>query len=366
MDGFSFSTDVQVRFAETDAQGIAHHAAFLVWFEVARVAWLDLHAGGYKAIQARGIEALTTEVAVRYHRAAHFHDRLTVWARCTGCPWRAVSLRLPDRALGRADRGRAHGPRGRGLRLAAGRSASPSGSPRLSLLREQRLGMTATAWGFGFFVPTRRTRSPSRSSSARWCRRGASRRRRRPSASTLVARRGAPCLLDFLLALLQRRVLDLFDRHRTGDDERHRHVLDIPILRGAVERHGQRARCRRTCAAGAILRVVLELEVDARVVDGRVAPLGIMGDVKRVVRALDDRQTREEGGVERRRRAWQTPPPIPFLSSPLMITGASSKPLAGVRAPVVSLNEKTGPARSACVDSSATSATLCSRPGVPP
>ncbi len=82
MEGFSFSTDVQVRFAETDAQGIAHHAAFLVWFEVARVAWLDLYAGGYKAIRERGIEALTTEVAVRYHRAAHFHDRLTVWTRC--------------------------------------------------------------------------------------------------------------------------------------------------------------------------------------------------------------------------------------------------------------------------------------------
>ena len=82
MEGFSFSTDVQVRFAETDAQGIAHHAAFVVWCEVARVAWLDMYAGGYKGIRERGIEALTTEVTLHYHRAAHFHDRLTVWTRC--------------------------------------------------------------------------------------------------------------------------------------------------------------------------------------------------------------------------------------------------------------------------------------------
>jgi acyl-CoA thioester hydrolase len=82
VEGFSFSTDVQVRFAETDAQGIAHHAAFLVWCEVARVAWLDMYAGGYTAIRERGIEALTTEIGLRYHRAAHFHDRLTVWTRC--------------------------------------------------------------------------------------------------------------------------------------------------------------------------------------------------------------------------------------------------------------------------------------------
>jgi acyl-CoA thioester hydrolase len=84
MEGFSFSTDVRIRFAETDAQGIAHHASFVVWLEVARVAYLERHAGGYQAIRERGLEALTTEVSVRYHRAAYFDETLTVWTRCTG------------------------------------------------------------------------------------------------------------------------------------------------------------------------------------------------------------------------------------------------------------------------------------------
>ena len=82
MDGFNFSTEVAVRFAETDAQGIAHHASFVVWLEVARVAYLAEHAGGYLSIQAGGIEALTTEVRVSYRRAAYFDDRLRVWTRC--------------------------------------------------------------------------------------------------------------------------------------------------------------------------------------------------------------------------------------------------------------------------------------------
>ena len=82
MDGYNFSTDVLVRFAETDAQGIAHHASFVVWLEVARVAYLTEFAGGYRGIRAQGIEALTTEVHVRYHRAAHFDERLTIWTRC--------------------------------------------------------------------------------------------------------------------------------------------------------------------------------------------------------------------------------------------------------------------------------------------
>ena len=82
MEGFEFSTDVTVRFAETDAQGIAHHASFVVWLEVARVAYLDRFAGGYQSIRDRGYEALTIEVHVRYHQAAYFDERLTVWARC--------------------------------------------------------------------------------------------------------------------------------------------------------------------------------------------------------------------------------------------------------------------------------------------
>jgi len=83
VEGLSFSTDVRIRFAETDAQGIAHHASFVVWLEVARVAYLERNAGGYQAIRDRGIEVLTTEVRLRYHRAAYFDETLTVWTRCT-------------------------------------------------------------------------------------------------------------------------------------------------------------------------------------------------------------------------------------------------------------------------------------------
>ena len=83
MEGFSFFHDVRVRFAETDAQGIAHHAAFLVWLEEARIAYLDRFAGGYEHIREQGYEALTTGVHLDYRRAAAFHDPLRVWTRCT-------------------------------------------------------------------------------------------------------------------------------------------------------------------------------------------------------------------------------------------------------------------------------------------
>jgi acyl-CoA thioester hydrolase len=79
---FSHSTELSVRFAETDAQGIAHNASYLVWYEVARVDYLARFAGGYNRIRSVGIEALTTEVHVRYLGAVLFDDRLRVNVRC--------------------------------------------------------------------------------------------------------------------------------------------------------------------------------------------------------------------------------------------------------------------------------------------
>ena len=82
MHGFSFSTDVRVRFAETDAQGIAHNSNYLVWFEVARVAYLEEYSGGYQRLRELGIEALVLETFVRYLQPARFDDRLVVHTRC--------------------------------------------------------------------------------------------------------------------------------------------------------------------------------------------------------------------------------------------------------------------------------------------
>jgi acyl-CoA thioester hydrolase len=81
-EGFHNSYDVRVRFAETDAQGIAHHASFVVWLEVARVAYFAEHAGGYRSIQEQGLEALTTGLHVEYRATAAFDDLLSVHLRC--------------------------------------------------------------------------------------------------------------------------------------------------------------------------------------------------------------------------------------------------------------------------------------------
>jgi acyl-CoA thioester hydrolase len=79
---FGFSTELKVRFAETDAQRIAHHAVYLVWFEVARIEYLARFRGGYRELQAEGIEALTLDASVSFRAPARFDDRLVILTRC--------------------------------------------------------------------------------------------------------------------------------------------------------------------------------------------------------------------------------------------------------------------------------------------
>ncbi len=84
MEGYTFATSVRVRFADTDAQGIAHNASYLVWYEVARVEYLREYAGGYQALRDHGIEALVLESHCRYVVPAVFDDLLHVHTRCVG------------------------------------------------------------------------------------------------------------------------------------------------------------------------------------------------------------------------------------------------------------------------------------------
>ena len=81
MDGYRFATDLTVRFNETDAQGVVHNAVYLVWFEIARVAYLGQFPGGYKGLVEQGVDATTTEASVRYRDGVRFDDELRIHVR---------------------------------------------------------------------------------------------------------------------------------------------------------------------------------------------------------------------------------------------------------------------------------------------
>ncbi len=75
--------NLRVRFAETDQMGIAHHGAYVVWFEVARVEWLRNQGVSYRTMEESGTSMAVAQIGVTYRTAARFDDDLAVACRLT-------------------------------------------------------------------------------------------------------------------------------------------------------------------------------------------------------------------------------------------------------------------------------------------
>ena len=74
----TIALDIPVRFVETDMMGVVHHSNYLVWFEAARVAWMDAAGMPYVEVAAGGNHFAVTGVAVEYRASARFGDIVRV------------------------------------------------------------------------------------------------------------------------------------------------------------------------------------------------------------------------------------------------------------------------------------------------
>ena len=76
----------RVPFYETDAMSIVHHANYVRYLELARIAWMDEHDRPYREYVEAGLHFSTTRVDLRYLRSAGFDDLLDVstWIEWVG------------------------------------------------------------------------------------------------------------------------------------------------------------------------------------------------------------------------------------------------------------------------------------------
>ncbi len=72
--------NLRVRFAETDQMGVAHHSAYVIWLEAARVEWLRERGLDYRRLEAEGVSLAVSAISVQYHRSSRFDDELQVRA----------------------------------------------------------------------------------------------------------------------------------------------------------------------------------------------------------------------------------------------------------------------------------------------
>lgn len=69
-----------MRYGETDQMGVAYHAHYLVWCEMARTEHMRRLGVRYRDLEEGGVKLAVSEASLRYARAARYDDLLTVTA----------------------------------------------------------------------------------------------------------------------------------------------------------------------------------------------------------------------------------------------------------------------------------------------
>jgi acyl-CoA thioester hydrolase len=75
---YAFVHGVRTRFAETDAMGVIHHAAYLPYLEEARVAYLRQLGHPYDEVRSDGLDMAVLEISVQYRKPLYFDDEVEV------------------------------------------------------------------------------------------------------------------------------------------------------------------------------------------------------------------------------------------------------------------------------------------------
>jgi acyl-CoA thioester hydrolase len=73
-----FSTNIRVRYAETDQMGYCYYGNYASYFEVARVEALRQHGISYKELEQNGILLPVKKLEITYHQPAKYDDLLEI------------------------------------------------------------------------------------------------------------------------------------------------------------------------------------------------------------------------------------------------------------------------------------------------
>lgn len=75
--------EIRVRYQETDAMGVVHHANFLTYFEMGRTELLRANGYDYRRVEEGGIFMVIVEANCRYRRPARYDDLLRLRTMAT-------------------------------------------------------------------------------------------------------------------------------------------------------------------------------------------------------------------------------------------------------------------------------------------
>jgi acyl-CoA thioester hydrolase len=82
----------RVRYKETDQMGIAHHANYLVWFEIGRTDLCRATGISYPDIESRGYLLVVTGIGCEYRVSFRYDDEVVI--RTTLAEWGSRTIKF--------------------------------------------------------------------------------------------------------------------------------------------------------------------------------------------------------------------------------------------------------------------------------
>jgi len=86
------TTQLTVRYAETDMMGVVYHGSYVPWLEVGRTQLLKELGLPYRQLEESGFRLPVLEVSLKYLRPARYDDLVTVVTRLTERPLLRIRL----------------------------------------------------------------------------------------------------------------------------------------------------------------------------------------------------------------------------------------------------------------------------------
>ena len=86
------AVEVEVRYAETDQMGRAHHGVYVEWCELGRTSMMREHGISYAELERSGVLLPVTRLEIEYRRAAYYEETVRIETRATDVRSRSVAF----------------------------------------------------------------------------------------------------------------------------------------------------------------------------------------------------------------------------------------------------------------------------------
>ncbi len=98
------TSELRVRYIETDQMQVAHHACYFAWFEYGRTELMRQIGYPYRKMEEEGVMLPVIEIGGRYYKPARYDDRLHIITEMPSLPRATIRLnyrvvRLPAEEL---------------------------------------------------------------------------------------------------------------------------------------------------------------------------------------------------------------------------------------------------------------------------